>query len=127
MGRVGLRIARREGSPEHTADVAAFEQRQVERKLGNSSGEADHKVTSFPCDAAKSRLGIISADRVVDDVRPIRPHRILELLGKRLLGILVEWSAWIDDCRIGTSFPSSGRLFFGRDGGDDPGSFSLAK
>lgn len=52
MRGVRLGIAGGEGAPENAADVAAFQQCQVEREFWNAGGEADDEVAPFPTDRA---------------------------------------------------------------------------
>jgi len=52
MGGIRSRIARGESAPENAANVAALEQRKVQRKLRNARWKTDHQVTAFPSDGA---------------------------------------------------------------------------
>ena len=79
MGGIGLGIAGGEGAPEDAADVAALEQGEVERQLRDAGGEADDEIAALPGDRAQRRLGIVAADRIVDQVRAVRADRVLEL------------------------------------------------
>ncbi len=48
VGAVALRLQHGELPPEHANDLAALEQRQVERDLGDlAGGKADHQVAAF--------------------------------------------------------------------------------
>ena len=42
VGGVLLRLARGEGAPEHAANIAAFQQGEVERHLGDARRETDY-------------------------------------------------------------------------------------
>jgi hypothetical protein len=57
-------------SPQKTPTIEQpFEQRQVERDLGDlSRGETHHEVASLPGHRAHGRLGVLSPDRIQGDV-----------------------------------------------------------
>ena len=58
-----------ERAPEDSDDVAALEQRQVQRDLRDLAGrEPDDEEATLPGGGAQSRLAVLAADRVVDDV-----------------------------------------------------------
>src|SRR5215216_83298 len=53
VGAVLLRVDPGPSAPEHAADIAALEQREVERHLRNvTRGEADHQEAAFPGNGA---------------------------------------------------------------------------
>jgi hypothetical protein len=59
-------------APEHADNTRALEQREVERQLRNLAvRKPDHEIPAAPADTAKSRLRVLAADRIVDDVRPV--------------------------------------------------------
>src|SRR5471032_2989606 len=59
-------------APEHADNARALEQREVERQLRNLAvRKPDHEIPAAPPDTAKSRLSVLTADRVVDDVGPV--------------------------------------------------------
>src|SRR5215475_5052077 len=69
IGAVFPGIETRPIPPEHTADIAAFQQREVEWHLRNiAGGKADHQKTAFPGDRSQSAFGVCSTDRIKDDV-----------------------------------------------------------
>src|SRR5262249_58030959 len=66
---VALGLPSDERAPEDTDDVAAFEQRQVERDGGDlAGGEADDQEPSFPRSRSQRQLAVWATHRVVDDV-----------------------------------------------------------
>ena len=74
-------LAAGEVAPEHADDLAALEEREVERDAGDlARREADDQVPPAPRDAAQRRLGNGAADRVEDDVHAVR----VPLLEERL-------------------------------------------
>src|SRR3546814_9353899 len=68
IGAVALRLARDEGAPEDAGDVAALEQRQVERQARDARGEADDEIAALPRDRAQRGFGIVAADRIIDEI-----------------------------------------------------------
>src|SRR5690606_18528689 len=80
IGAVARRLTCDEGTPEDARDVAALEQGQVERQARDARGEADDEVAALPRNRAQRGLGIVAADRVVDQVRAIRADSLLELV-----------------------------------------------
>ena len=127
MHRIGFRIARRKGAPEYAADVAAFQQGQVERQLGDPGGKADHAEPAFPRDRADRRFGIVPADDVIDHVRAFGPASGLERFGQRLGLILVERGAGIDHHFVRPGSTHCGGLVFARNRGDNFGAIGLAQ
>src|SRR3546814_13251107 len=105
MSAVARRLARDESAPEDARDVAALEQGQVERQARDARREADDQVAALPRDRAQRGLGVIAADRVIDEVRAIRADGFLELARQRLRRILVERLAAIDDDLVGARSP----------------------
>src|SRR5690242_9104029 len=94
-----VRIALDKRAPEHADNVAAFEQREVERDFWNlAGGKTDDQKPPLPRDRAQRRLGVRAADRIIDHVRAFAagaaPQRVLEvalsvvddLIGAVLLG-----------------------------------------
>src|SRR5581483_11481314 len=66
---VALGLVACERAPKHADDRAAFEQREIERDLRNvTRGEPDDEKTPVPRHVAQRRLGIRSANRIVDDI-----------------------------------------------------------
>src|SRR5262245_66256366 len=62
-------VSTREGADPNTDDAATFDERQVERDLGNvARSKSDHQESSTPGHVAKGELGIRAADGIVDDV-----------------------------------------------------------
>ena len=63
------RLARNPAAPEDPAHVAALEQHQVERHFRDLAGrEADHEETPLPAERTQRRLGVRTADRIVDHI-----------------------------------------------------------
>ena len=66
---MAFRVALDERAPEHADDVAAFEQREIERDLRDLAGrKADHQKAPLPGDRAQRGFGVRPADRIVDHV-----------------------------------------------------------
>src|SRR6266516_3677721 len=58
-----------ERAPEDSDDVAALEQRQVQRDRGDLAGrESDNEEATLPGGGAQRRLAVLATDRVVHDV-----------------------------------------------------------
>ena len=124
---VRLRVARREGAPEHAADIARLQQSEIQRQARNARRKADDEIAPFPGDGSQRRLGIITADRIIDDVRTALAERGLELVGERLRLILVERRARIDECIVSARVPGGGGLFLRGNSGDDARAERLAE
>src|SRR5579864_3998820 len=69
IGAVLVGIESRPGTPEHAPDVAAFQQREVERHFRYLAGrKSDHQETTFPGNRAQGGLRVAAADGIKDDV-----------------------------------------------------------
>ena len=79
-------LSRAQCAPEHAADIATLQQRQIERHLRNiAGGKSDHQKAAFPRDRAQRCLGIAAADRVENNVGALAagepPQAFLEIFG----------------------------------------------
>jgi hypothetical protein len=91
LGLVALGVLGHPAAPEDADDVAALQERQVERDLRDlAGGEAHDEILAFPGDGAQRRLRIGVADGVIDHVRAIGPGGVLEQRRQRLLAVAVE-------------------------------------
>ena len=77
-------LSRAQCAPEHAADIAALQQRQIERHLRNvAGGESDHQEAAFPGDRAQRGLGIAAADRIENNIGALAagepPQAFLEI------------------------------------------------
>src|SRR5688572_25140917 len=100
------RLAPREVAPEHADYGSAFQEREVERQLGNlAGGEADYQVAAAPRDRAEGRLRIRAADRVVDHVRATAPRERADALAQIFGGVV--------DRLVGAVIAAYGELLIG--------------
>src|ERR1700733_10591251 len=66
---MGFRFAPDEFAPIDAPDVAALQQRDIERWTGDfARGEANHQKPPFPGERTQGRFGKRAANRIVDDV-----------------------------------------------------------
>ena len=75
----------RVGAPEDADDLAALEQRQVQRNFRNTRGEADDQVAAFPRQRAHGGFGIIATDGVIDHIHAVTARQLLDLVREFLL------------------------------------------
>src|SRR5262245_57422867 len=108
-----------EAAPEHAANVAALEQRQIERNAANwPRREADHEQPALPAERAKRSLGEVAADRIEDDVDALCAADLLQAVFQIILRIVEE--------NIGAVLPAELELLVRRGAGDDAKSHKLA-
>ena len=119
VGLMALRIALDERAPEHADDVAALEQREIERNLRDLAGrKADHQEAPVPGDRAQRRLRIGAADRIVDHVHALAAGDAAQ----RLLQVLLR----VVDRLVGAALAAEGELVVGRRAGDHARAHQLA-
>ena len=71
------RVARRHRAVEHADDLAALEQRQVERDRRDPGGEADHEEAALPARSPAAPARPYATDAVVDDVDALPVGQLL--------------------------------------------------
>src|SRR5882757_5912865 len=73
-------------APDDAHDLAAFQQRQVERNARyRSGGESNNQVTNMPTYLSQSLFGVSSPHRVIDDIEPTGTRQPLQLRSEFLL------------------------------------------
>ena len=127
MRSICLRIACGECAPEHAADIAALQQRKIERQLRNARRETDDQIAPFPSDRTQRRLSIVTAHRIVDHIEAAATARRLELFGERLGLLLVERRAAIKDRFVGARSLGGRCFFLRRHRRDDARAIGLAQ
>src|SRR3546814_11302523 len=86
------------------------------------------RISDWSSDVCSSDLlGVIAADRVIDEVRAIRADGFLELARQRLRRILVERLAAIDDDLVGARSSRDVGFLFARHPRDDARAERLAQ
>ncbi len=120
MGAVGLGLMGDPHAPDHAANLAALQKRQIERDFRDSGGKADHQKAPFPRDAAQRRFAIIAADRVEDDVRSVGPDPSLERSAQGLAGTIIERTGRIDQAFVRARRSGGRGLVLRRHRSDDP-------
>ena len=90
VGGVVLRLALREGAPEHADQGCALEQRQVGRQGRDAAagGEADHQEAAVPGDGAEGLLEQFATHRIVDHIHALAAGELLHLVLEALLAVV---------------------------------------
>src|SRR5262245_59959647 len=108
---MAFRVPLNERTPEHAKHIAALQQHQIERQLRNvARSKADDEETSFPGDRAHRRLGVGTADRIIN-------HIGAAPIGTSPQGFLEIAAGVIDRC-ISAVLAREGQLFIRRGAGD---------
>ena len=91
------------GAPEHADDLTALKQGQVQRNGGDTGREPDDQEAAFPSHRAQAGLGIVAADRVINDIDAIGATGFLKEVGQSLLAVLIERAGGIDHAAVGAA------------------------
>src|SRR5471032_1359858 len=88
-------------APEHADDLAALEQRQIERQLRDTGGKSHHQVAPSPSDGAQRCFAVVAADSIIDNIGAVRAARRFETVGQSARRRFVERSERILNAVVG--------------------------
>ena len=91
-----------ECTPENADNLAAFEEREIERNFRNGAGgKTNNEIAPFPIGCTQRGFGIVTTDRVINDVGTLASRQFLDLVRERLLLVAIKCARRIDKTVIG--------------------------